>query len=280
MKRRLAAVALTVAALLGISTAPAQGSAHTPSFHLVFADGFNTPTRLGSFSGCDHNDDTPTAYCSGLAGSVRANWWAYPAGWPDTATQRNYPVGGYYDPATTLWVAPSPWGDGQLHIRMWRGAAGPVHSAAIVPKQLMGLRYGKFEERWRVSKAASGYKSAHLLWPDDNAACPNCEIDFPEGDWTGRINGYAHHENAIDGDQDAYNTTTGWTSWHTTDIIWQPGSVTFELDGRVVGHSTTAVPNTAMSWIIQNETALDGPLPAPNTSAQMDVTYVKGWAWS
>jgi hypothetical protein len=35
-----------------------------------------------------------------------------------------------------------------------------------------------------------------------------------------------------------------------------------------------------MSWDIQNETALEGPAPAPNTSAQMDIEYVKGWSWS
>ena len=278
MLRRLAAAIATVTALLGVTAVPAQGA--TPGYHLVFADGFNTPVARGSFRDCDHNDDTPRAYCSGLSASVRAAWWAYPAGWPDTATQRGYPVGGYYDPASTLWIAPSAWGDGQLHIRMWRGSSGPVHSATVVPKAAMGLRYGKFEERFRVSHVATGYKSAHLLWPVSNDACPNCEIDFPELEWTGDISAFAHHRDSIGGDQDAYDTGKTWTSWHTSDVIWQPGSITFVLDGRIVGHSTTAVPNTAADWDLQNESALNGESAAPNSSAQMDISWVKVWSWS
>ena len=35
-----------------------------------------------------------------------------------------------------------------------------------------------------------------------------------------------------------------------------------------------------MSWIIQNESALNGDRAAPNSGAQMDIAYVKGWTWS
>ncbi|TGB13871.1 glycoside hydrolase family 16 protein [Streptomyces sp. MZ04] len=274
MRRRLLVTALLVVGLLvwSITAPPADGA--TPSWRLKFADAFNTPVAKGKLSDCNHNPDTLRAYCDGLSGAVRANWWAYPKGWPDTATQRSYPVGGFYDPASTVWIS-----GGQMHIRMWRAASGPVHSAAVVPKKLMGQKYGRYEERWRVSKAAAGYKSAHLLWPVSNDACPNCEIDFPEGNWTGGVYGFAHHLNSLGGDQDAYDAHTTWTAWHTTVIEWKPGRVTFAIDGRTVGRSTTAVPNTAMSWDIQNETALEGRAPAPHTSAQMDIAYVKGWTW-
>ena len=149
-------------------------------------------------------------------------------------------------------------------------------------------RRSSARQRWACCTARSRNASAsarprpatsRLLWPDDNTACPNCELDFPEGNWNSGIDAYAHHLNSIDGNQVAYSAGTTFTSWHTSDIVCTPGSV-IELDGRVVGHSTTAVPNTAMSWIIQNETALEGPAPAPNSSAQMDVTYVKGWSYS
>lgn len=278
MLRRLAAVAAAVTALLGANAAPAHATAH--GFRLVFADGFNQRTPLGSFSGCDHNDGSKAAYCSGLTGTMRAGYWAYPEGWPDTATEWGYRVGGVYDPASTMWVAPSAWGDGQLHIKMWRGGSGPVHSAALVPMASIGLKYGRVEERFRVSHAAPGYKSAHLLWPDSNSSCPNCEVDFPEGDWATGINAYAHHRDAIGGDQDAYDARAQFTVWHTADIEWTPGSVTFLLDGRVVGHSTTAVPDQPMSWIIQNETSLDSAPPAPNSWAQMDISWIKVWDWS
>ncbi|MDF3288713.1 hypothetical protein [Streptomyces silvisoli] len=88
-----------LAALLAQRTASARP--YSPSWHLVFADAFNTPTRLGSFSDCGHNVDTPAAVPRGRC------------------------------------------------------------SAAAVPKRLMGLRYGKPEERFRVVGATSGYKSGH-----------------------------------------------------------------------------------------------------------------------
>lgn len=271
--RRLLTTAGVLAGLLLAGLATPTAAAAPAGWHLRFADYFNTDVPRGRFTGCGHNVDTPRAYCAGLTGSIRATWWAYPKGWPDTATQRHYPVGGYYDPATTLSIT-----GGQLHIRMWRGT-GPVHSATVVPKAAMGLKYGKFEERFRVSKVATGYKSAHLLWPVDNNACPNCEIDFPELEWTGQIAAFAHHRDNIGGNQDAYDTGKTWTSWHTSDILWTPGNVTFVLDGRTVGHSTTAVPNTPMDWDLQNESALDGSSATPNSWAQMDIAYVRVWSW-
>lgn len=271
--RRLLVTAAGLAALLVGLAAP---RAEAAGWHLRFADAFNKPVAKGRFSGCNHNTDTVQAYCSGLPDSVRANWWAYPAGWPDTATQRHYPVGGYYDPASTLWIAPSQWGDGQLHIRMWRGASGPVHSATVVPKAAMGLRYGAYEERFRVSHVARGYKSAHLLWPVNNDGCS--EIDFPELEWDTQVAGFMHPSNC--GQQVAVDTGKSWGQWHTSRIEWTPGRIVFLLDGKVVGSTTKSVPATAMDWDIQNESALNGESAAPNSSAQMDITYVKVWSWS
>lgn len=271
--RRLAAVGLLAAALVPVNSGATRGA--TASWHLRFSDNFTTAVPLGRFSGCDHAADTTKAYCSGLTGSTRASWWAYPAGWPDTATQRDYPVGGHYDPATTLSIT-----GGQLHIRMWRGKTGGVHSATVVPKPLMGQKYGAYEERFRVSKVAAGYKSAHLLWPVNDAACPNCEIDFPELEWTAQIAGFVHHKNDVGGDQDAYDTGRTWATWHVSRIEWKPGDVRLYLDGQLVGHSTKAVPNTVADWDIQNESALNGDRAAPGSSAQMDIDYVRGWIWS
>lgn len=277
--RRSLAVGLLIGGMLAAGTGPARGAA-APAWHEIFVDAFNTPTALGAFTDCDHAVDTPQAYCGGLTGSMRANWWAYPAGWPDTAKQWDYPVGGTYDPATTVWVAPSAWGDGQLHVRMWRGASGDVHSAALVPKKVMGLTYGKVEVRFRVSASAPGYKSADMLWGQDQDACSNCEDDFGEGNWNGQINGFAHHEDMENGNQDGYSTGIPWTTWHTGDIEWTPDAVEFWLDGARVGRSTDGVPDQPMDWILQNESALTGATAAPNSSAQMDISWVQAWNWS
>ncbi|TVL89836.1 glycoside hydrolase family 16 protein [Streptomyces sp. LX-29] len=223
---------------------------------------------IGSFSDCDHYVDTPRAYCGGLTGATRADWWAYPAGWPDTATQRGYPVGGRYDPASTVWIS-----GGQMHIRMWRGILGPVHSATVVPKKLMGMTYGRYEERFRVSRVAPGYKSAHLLWPAVNDGCS--EIDFPELEWTGTIHAFAHPADC--GPHVGFDTGRRWTDWHTSVIEWKPGEVRFLLDGELVGSATTGVPDRPMNWIIQNEAALNGDRAAPGSRAQLDIAYVRGW---
>ncbi|MFE2832184.1 glycoside hydrolase family 16 protein [Streptomyces mirabilis] len=267
MLRRLAAVGVAVVALMGVNATPARAA----SWHRVLNDNFSWTVPTGAWSDCDHNTDTRRAYCSGLPAYASRNWWAYPSSWPDTATQRGYRVGGYYDPATTLSVS-----GGQLHIRMWRGRTGPVHSATVVPKAAMGLKYGKFEERWRVVHAAPGYKSAHLLWPNDNSQC--CEEDFPEGDWDSTLNGYNHD---LAGDNlTAADTSRTWTTSHTTRIEWTPGSVRYFLDGRLVDSTTRDVPRTSMNWDIQNESSLDGESAAPNSWAQMDIDYVRVWSYS
>ncbi|WP_186319232.1 glycoside hydrolase family 16 protein [Streptomyces sp. SAJ15] len=144
-----------------------------------------------------------------------------------------------------------------------------------MPKKLMGQRYGKYEERFRVSKPAVGYKSAHLLWPVVNDGCS--EIDFPELEWTETIAAFTHPSDCSR--QDAFDTGRRWTSWHTSTIEWRPGCVRYFLDGRLVGQSTRGIPDRPMTWVLQNEAALNGDRAAPNSWAQMDIAYVKGWTW-
>jgi beta-glucanase (GH16 family) len=267
--RRLAVVAAALAALLNAGVTPTHAAGS--SFHRVLNDNFSWTVPTGTWSDCNHNTDTPRAYCSGLPAYASRNWWAYPSSWPDTATQRGYKVGGYYDPATTLSVS-----GGQQHIRMWRGKTGPVHSATVVPKAAMGLRYGAYEERWRVSHVARGYKSAHLLWPVSGGDCS--EIDFPELEWDTQVAGFMHPSNC--GQQIAVDTGKTWGAWHTSRIEWTAGRITFVLDGVVVGTTTKSVPAIPMSWDIQNESALNGESAAPNSWGQMDIDYVRVWSYS
>lgn len=279
MLRRLATVAVGVAALMGVNATPAHGA--TPGFHYLWSDSFNERVPLGGFSGCDHNEDTPAAYCSGLSGSMRATWWAYPNTWPDTAKSGQlgvYAVGGTYHPEDTVWVAPSPWGDGQMHIRMYRPrSGGDVHSATVVPKRGMGLRYGRYIIRERVSHVGYGFKSAQLLWPVTNVdgQCP--EIDFPENSHDVAPTAFDHPANC--GGQDAFDSRASWSTWHTYNISWTPDSVTFAVDGRAIGTSRYS-PRVPMDWDVQNESSLDGETARPGASDQIDITYVEVDTWS
>jgi Glycosyl hydrolases family 16 len=195
-------------------------------------------------------------------GAVQSEWGAYPSPWPDTATQRDYAVHGYYDPATTTWIS-----GGDLHLKMWRGT-GDIHSAAVYPRAADDVRYGRFIEVVRVSKVAQGYKSAHLLWPVGHA---DNEVDFPENEWTTSPSAYVHYG----GSTVSFDTNISWTGWHTYEIRWQPGRLAFYTDGKLVGDTTRGVPDVHMSWIIQNESALQGPSAPVNSHAQMDISYVE-----
>jgi Glycosyl hydrolases family 16 len=195
-------------------------------------------------------------------GAVQSEWGAYPSPWPDTATQRGYAIHGYYDPATTTWIS-----GGYLHLRMWRGT-GDIHSAAVYPKAANNVKYGRFIEVVRVSKVAQGYKSAHLLWPVGNA---DNEVDFPENEWTTSPSAYVHYG----GSSVSFGTNISWSDWHTYEIRWQPGRLDFYIDGKLVGDTARGVPDVNMSWIIQNESALQGPSAPVNSYAQMDISYVE-----
>ena len=281
MFRRLAAVTAAVAALLGVNASQVQGAASAHGFRYLWADAFNTPVKLGGFSGCDHNTDTPQAYCSGLSGSMRTNWWAYPNTWPDTAKSGQlgvYKVGGTYHPEDTVWIAPSQSGDGQMHIRMYRpSTGGDFHSATVVPKKAMGLKYGRYIIRERVSHVGVGFKSAQLLWPVDNNAGGCSEIDFPENSHDVAPSAYDHPANC--GNQDAFDSRASWSSWHTYTTSWTPSSVTFAVDGRVIGTSRYS-PKVAMDWDVQNESSLDGEQAKPGSWDQIDITYVEVDTWS
>ena len=275
MLRRLATVAAMVAALLSTGTAPA----HASGFHYLWSDSLNTPVKLGGFSDCNHNTDTPHAYCAGLTGTMRANWWAYPNTWPDTAASGqlgDYSVGGTYHPEDTVWVAPSPWGDGQMHIRMYRPASGGNnHVATVVPKRAMGLKYGRYIIRERVSHVGVGFKSAQLLWPVSGGGCS--EIDFPENSHNVPPSAFDHPANC--GQQNAFDSTVSWGSWHTYTTSWTPTSVAFAIDGRTIGTSRHS-PSVPMDWDIQNESSLDGEHAVPGTWDQIDITYVEVDTWS
>lgn len=279
MLRRLAAVTVAVAALMGANAAPASAAAHTPGFHFAWSDSFNQRVPLGGFSDCDHNTDARQAYCGGLSGSMRANWWAYPSSWPDTAKSGQlgvYRVGGTYHPEDTVWVAPSAWGDGQMHIKMYRPkAGGDVHSATVVPKRAMGLKYGRYIIRERVSHVGVGFKSAQLLWPVSGGGCS--EIDFPENSHDVPPTAFDHPANC--GQQDAFDTAASWGNWHTYTTSWTPSSVSFAVDGRMIGVSQHS-PSAPMDWDVQNESSLDGEQAAPGTWDQIDITYVEVDTWS
>jgi hypothetical protein len=224
---------------------------------------------LGSFSGCKASAHT----CTGLPKALRSQWWAYPDGWPDTATEWHEKVGGYYSPSTTVWIA-----GGVMNIRLWRGT-GSVHSAALMPKAAMHRKYGKYVETFRIADPVLGYKSSHMLWamrtPTDGSAQ---EIDFPENGWGTPIKAFIHYADH----RPRFAAGAAFDRrWHTTVITWTPHGLSLQCDGRLIGSIAGNVADVPMRWVLQNETQTDGAAyPPPNSSSTMQIKYVAYYAWA
>ena len=216
-------------------------------WHQIFTDDFNTNIPLGSF---------PSA--------VSGRWGAYDNGWNDT-----YNTGQYY-PSRTVSVH-----NGILDVHL-HTENGINMVAAIDPKlpgatgSEGGMLYGRYVIRFRAD-AVSGYKTAWLLWPDDENWPGDGEIDFPEANLDSSICGYMHWEGATSGSQqDAYCTDTTYTSWHTAIIEWTPSRLNFIMDGVTIGSSTSHIPDTPMHWVIQTETTSQGPDSGSVGDVQID----------
>ena len=229
-----------------------------PGWHQIFADDFRTDVPVGGFSGCDGSSRT----CSGLPPAVRSKWWAYPDGWLDTTKQ------GTYMPSKTVSIA---GGMMRLNLHTENGVHLVAAPLPILPGAIGsegGQVYGRYEVRFLVQRPTPGYKLAWLLWPDSENFPGDGEIDFPEGDLNGVVDGFVHHMNGIgDADQDAYGTAVRMSSgWHTAVIDWTAKSCAFVLDGMTIGTTTSRVPSTPMHWVLQSET--DG---VTNDAATADI---------
>ncbi|WP_051970334.1 alkaline phosphatase family protein [Kitasatospora azatica] len=255
--------------------APTAPDAAPPAGSPVFSDTFTTPVAEGGFSGCDSGDRSSilTSHCTGLPAAVDGNWWAYPDGTPDTTHN------GSYTPSKVLSIA-----DGALHLRM-RNENGSNLVAAPLPKIAGGngpgggRSYGRYEITWRAVDPTPGFKLAWLLWPDSGNWPTDGEIDFPEGSLNSEITAAVHHQNGSSGnDLDSYSTGAAVASgWHTTVVDWRADHCDFLLDGQLIGHSDTLVPNTPMHWVLQSETATDGTTPATGAQADVYVSSVRVW---
>lgn len=162
-----------------------------------------------------------------------------------------------------------------------------IHTRAGLPKvaaegPIIGGRensqkYGRYAVRWRVDPKLRGYKNAWLLWPTSNN-WKEGEIDFPEGNLDGRIEGYNHCVGNPHRNCHAFRHTTRMSSgWHTTVIEWRPSSIRYYLDGRLVAKTTKSVPKKPMRWVLQTETNLDGRKIPASSSGHIQIDWIVMW---
>jgi beta-glucanase (GH16 family) len=242
-----APVARLVSALSPSGTAAPRGP--LAGWHQVYAEDFGTPNPTGTF---------PSA-------GYQRHWGVYDDGWKDTSGN------GTYMPSKVL----------SVHGGVLDYSVRTVGSQHLVAAPWLtdtkGHTYGRYSVRFR-SDALPGYKTAWLLWPDSERWPADGEIDFPEGNLgrTGTIEAFAHHASA-GGGQDAFSTRATFAAWHTVTVEWVPGKVRFLLDGKLIGTSTTMVPSTAMHWVLQTESNLDGYAPSAAVHGHVLVDWVAYW---
>jgi hypothetical protein len=241
-----------------------------PGWNQVYTDDFNTSVPVGGFSGCTPRASLMTSNCTGLPASVQSQLFAYPDGWPDTSKH------GTYEPSQVLSIH-----DGMLDYDMH--SADGMHMVSAVEPKIPGgaggngLQYGAYAVRFRAD-TSPGYKTAFLLWPDSETWPQDGEIDFPEGNLEGTIGAHMHQLGATTGSQqNSYFTNATYGAWHTAVIEWTQNECRFILDGRVIGTSTSQIPNTPMHWVLQAETALDGVIPADDVTDHVDIDWIAAY---
>jgi hypothetical protein len=207
----------------------------------------------------DFSQDVPVrAFTSSDYGE---RWSVYPDGWRDTSGV------GTYAPSRVLSVE-----DGALVFDM-QAEGGEYLGAALTAEETYGQRFGRFSVRWRADPVP-GYGLAFLLWPDSEQWPADGEIDFPEGWLDGTITATAHHANP-EGGKEQFNTGVTMTDWHVTTVEWTPSAVTFHLDGRLVGTSTTDVPQDPMHWVMQAGTNGSGTPPPDDARGRIQIDWLQ-----
>lgn len=252
----LAAPSAPVAASTGTASGQAIGDAlpvgDLPGWHQILAEDFDASFVQGGFSN-----------------SVYADRFNTYDGMTDTSGH------GTYD-SDVLSAK-----DGVLDWYLHSTAQGP-RVAALVPEVEegnWGQLYGRYSMRFR-SDPVPGYKAVSILWPDSDMWREG-EVDFPELSDLGTdpymyANRYAAGRGDLNGDTAGVRTKVSASDgqWHIATFDWEPGSLTYYLDGERIGTTTDRVPATEFHWVLQLETAVNSPSPDPSAAGHFQVDWV------
>jgi hypothetical protein len=269
--RRIRSLGCAVALTLLLAQCAPMPVGNVPGWRQVFTDDFTTNVPTGGFSGCVSRGHILYSSCSGLPSSVGSKWFAYPDGWTDTSGH------GTYMPSQTMSIH-----DGvmDLYLHTVNGVhmvAAPLPKIPGGPGSGGGLSAGRFVIRY-YADAVAAHRIAWMLWPDSGLRTDG-EIDFPEGALTKWVQGFMHRQDATSAaDQAAFSTSVTTAGWHTAMTEWKANDLTFTLDGKVIGHTISRVPNTPMHWVLQTETTLDGRVPTDADHGHVLIDWVAAYA--
>jgi beta-glucanase (GH16 family) len=152
------------------------------------------------------------------------------------------------------------------------GTQRPYASGLVNTDGKFEFTYGFMEARIWLPGQGQQITNWPAFWADGQDWPQDGEIDVVEG-----LAGQAcwHFENP-DGNPGGCAPGTFTNGWHTYGADWEPGSITYYYDGRVVGRVTSGVTSAPMFLILNYATAdqQGGPVRVP---AAMRVEYVRVW---
>ncbi len=160
--------------------------------------------------------------------------------------------------------------DGQPTTYPWR-------SGMVTTFNSLDFTYGYIQVTARIPKGDGFWPTLWLL-PKSQAWPP--EIDFQEShDGNTFSTSSTFHPTAGGQDQLVFNSPTDLSvGWHTYAVDWEPGSITWYVDGQqVYAHSGSDVPSEPMYFLA--DLALSGSYDPPSSStpstASLDLQSVQ-----
>jgi beta-glucanase (GH16 family) len=185
------------------------------------------------------------------------------------------------------WFTPSQAtvSDGMVHITaakepiVGRDANGhpkiyPYRSANITTAGKFDFTYGyvQFTARFPIGR---GLWSAVWMLPSNHQFPPEIDIMEIQNIVPGKV-AEVFHGDVTQLGQDVY----GIFGWHTYGLLWEPGSLTWYIDGVPKLHVTTEVPSQPMYLLLT--LAVGGDWPGPPTAAtpfpsSLEVSDVQVW---
>lgn len=129
--------------------------------------------------------------------------------------------------------------DGQLILKPSKDKDGNITSGRVNTQNKHDFKYGLFEAKVKMPKGKGFLPAFWLMATDENlyGQWPLCgEIDAAEvmGQETDLAYGTIHYGNPHKQSQGTYRLPAGMDfsdSWHTFDVEWEPGKITWYVDG-------------------------------------------------
>ena len=152
------------------------------------------------------------------------------------------------------------------------GREHPYTSGMINTNGKFQFRYGFMEARIWMPGQRGQIINWPAFWADGQNWPKTGEIDVLEG-----LGGQAcwHFINRA-GSRGNCVAGTFYNGWHTFGADWEPGSITYYYDGRVVGKIKSGITHAPMYLILNNATAHLYQIPV-HVPADVRVAYVRVW---